>query len=205
MMMIPSLFTQARMEILPRTQRYVATDHGVRQYHYLKENVDTSVPENRYLKDEAQNVVHTNLMSKMLTLTANKVAALDPYGMGVEMEGGKPGWYDALNGLPGLLGSSMAEAYEVYRMICWEKEAVQESGRDVALLEEVAELALAVAKACKDHVDEMEGDGQAYGFGRILTMPKKLSGQKQQNLFPERRLYGTANSSWRCWMLTPLL
>lgn len=167
------LFTQARMEILPRTQRYVATDHGVRQYHYLKENVDTSVPENRYLKDEAQNVVHTNLMSKMLTLTANKVAALDPYGMGVEMEGGKPGWYDALNGLPGLLGSSMAEAYEVYRMICWEKEAVQESGRDVALLEEVAELAQAVAKACKDHVDEMEGDGQAYGLWTDINNAKE--------------------------------
>ena len=125
--------------------------------------------------------------------------------MGVEMEGGKPGWYDALNGLPGLLGSSMAEAYEVYRMICWEKEAVQESGRDVALLEEVAELALAVAKACKDHVDEMEGDEQAYGLWTDINNAKEAFWQKQQNLFPERRLYGTANSSWRCWMLTPLL
>lgn len=167
------LFTQARMEILPRTQRYEATENGVRQYHYLKENVDTSVPENRYLKDVKENVVHTNLMSKLLTLTANKVAALDPYGMGVEMEGGKPGWYDALNGLPGLLGSSMAEAYELYRMICWEKEAVKEIGRDVAVLEEVAELAQAVAKACRDHLDEMEGDSQAYGLWTDINNAKE--------------------------------
>ena len=48
--------------------------------------------------------------------------------MGIEMEGGKPGWYDALNGLPGLLGSSMAEAYETYRMVCWLKQAVAEFG-----------------------------------------------------------------------------
>jgi hypothetical protein len=37
--------------------------------------------------------------------------------MGVEMEGGKPGWNDAMNGLPGLLGSSMPETYEMLRII----------------------------------------------------------------------------------------
>ena len=31
-----------------------------------------------------------------------KFSTLDPYGMGVEMEGGKPGWNDAMNGLPGI-------------------------------------------------------------------------------------------------------
>jgi hypothetical protein len=30
-----------------------------------------------------------------------KFSTLDPYGMGIEMEGGKPGWNDAMNGLPG--------------------------------------------------------------------------------------------------------
>lgn len=56
-------------------------------------------------------------MTKLLILTINKFAALDPYGMGIEMEGGKPGWYDALNGLPGIFGSSMAETYELERMM----------------------------------------------------------------------------------------
>jgi len=50
-------------------------------------------------------------------LALNKFASLDSYGMGVEMEGGKPGWNDAMNGLPGLFGSSMSETFELKRMI----------------------------------------------------------------------------------------
>jgi len=37
--------------------------------------------------------------------------------MGIEMEAGKPGWYDALNGLPGLFGSSVGETAELIRLI----------------------------------------------------------------------------------------
>ena len=33
---------------------------------------------------------------------------LDPMGLGIEMEAGKPGWNDAMNRLPGVLGSSFA-------------------------------------------------------------------------------------------------
>ena len=167
------LFTQARMELLPRVQRYEITDGGVRQYYYLKENVDTSKAENRYLKAANGEEIRTNLIAKMFTLTANKVAALDPYGMGIEMEGGKPGWYDALNGLPGLLGSSMAEAYETYRMICWLKTAVSEIGGDVAVLKEVAELSSLLAAACRAHMDEMDKDSQAYGLWTDINEAKE--------------------------------
>jgi hypothetical protein len=38
-------------------------------------------------------------------------------GMGIEMEAGKPGWCDALNGLPGLFGSSLSETYELLRLL----------------------------------------------------------------------------------------
>ena len=36
-----------------------------------------------------------------------KFATMDSAGMGIEMEAGKPGWLDALNGLPALFGSGM--------------------------------------------------------------------------------------------------
>jgi len=62
-------------------------------------------------------VYHTTLFGKMLCLAVNKLASLDPEGAGVEMEAGKPGWYDALNGLPGLLGSSMCETLELKRCL----------------------------------------------------------------------------------------
>lgn len=38
------------------------------------------------------------LMEKLLLLCVTKFAALDAYGMGIEMEGGNPA--DALNGMP---------------------------------------------------------------------------------------------------------
>ena len=56
-------------------------------------------------------------ITKLLMLGSLKFSALDPKGMGVEMEGGKPGWNDAMNGLPGLLGSGMPETYEMFRLI----------------------------------------------------------------------------------------
>jgi len=46
-----------------------------------------------------------------------KFATLDPLGMGVEMDGGKPGWNDAMNGLPGLLGSGTPETFELLRLL----------------------------------------------------------------------------------------
>jgi hypothetical protein len=57
-----------------------------------------------------------------------KFATLDPLGMGVEMEAGKPGWYDALNGLPGLFGSSLCETYELQRLLAFLLKAMDETG-----------------------------------------------------------------------------
>jgi hypothetical protein len=53
----------------------------------------------------------------MVCVIANKLASLDPSGIGVEMEADKPNWYDALNGLPGLLGSSACETFELKRWL----------------------------------------------------------------------------------------
>lgn len=62
-------------------------------------------------------VYKTTLIVKLVCIIVNKLASLDPEGIGVEMEAGKPGWYDALNGLPGQFGSSVCETLEVKRHI----------------------------------------------------------------------------------------
>lgn len=67
-------------------------------------------------------VVYTNLIVKILVLILNKTASLDPFGRGIEMEAGKPGWCDALNGLPALLGSSLSETWELKRLCLFLKE-----------------------------------------------------------------------------------
>jgi len=70
-------------------------------------------------------------ISKLIILAAQKFSSLDPAGMGVEMEGGKPGWNDAMNGLPGLLGSGMPETYEFLRILKYVSSALSKYNRDV--------------------------------------------------------------------------
>lgn len=71
------------------------------------------------------SVYYCSLFVKILSLITNKLSSLDPEGIGVEMEADKPGWYDALNGLPGLLGSSICETLEIKRNILFVLSALQ--------------------------------------------------------------------------------
>jgi len=60
--------------------------------------------------------------------------------MGIEMEAGKPGWYDALNGLPGLIGSSLCETYELARLLDMLLAALPDAPATVTLPAELAAL-----------------------------------------------------------------
>lgn len=133
-------FFLSQININRRTKRYEVTEKGVRQYHALDESSRRDGGEkllrSRFGEGE---VIRTTLAEKLLVLCATKFAALDPYGMGVEMEGGKPGWYDALNGLPGLFGSSMAETCELARMLDYTAGALRRYPRRVKVLKELGE------------------------------------------------------------------
>lgn len=111
--------------VLPRSEKYVINGDKVRQYGSLLEDEEKLHKLGRKVKGSAWlrtenghgDVYRTTLFAKMLSLALNKFAALDPYGMGVEMEANKPGWNDAMNGLPGLFGSGMSETFELKRLI----------------------------------------------------------------------------------------
>ena len=75
-------------------------------------------------------IYRTTLFAKLAILAVIKFATLDPLGMGVEMEAGKPGWYDALNGLPGIFGSSMPETYALQRLLTFLVEAAGQAEAD---------------------------------------------------------------------------
>ena len=81
-----------------------------------------------------------SIIAKLVTLAANKFAILDPLGMGIEMEAGKPGWNDAMNGLPGLFGSEMPSAYELHELVKFTGQAIDEIGREVHVPEELSSL-----------------------------------------------------------------
>ena len=131
-------FFLSQININSRVRRYVLTGRGVRQYHALNEtsrrNTKEKLVRGAFGKGE---IIYTTLLEKLILLCATKFAALDPYGMGIEMEGGKPGWYDALNGLPGIFGSSMAETYELYRMLTYTIGALQKVNAPVQILKEL--------------------------------------------------------------------
>lgn len=117
--------------VRPRSETYVINKGKVRQYgsmYHCKEKaarpgfVDNGT---NWLKDRQGNKVTTTLFGKMMTLAVNKFALLDSFGMGIEMEGGKPGWNDAMNGLPGLFGSGMPETLELKRLVDFLLEEVK--------------------------------------------------------------------------------
>lgn len=118
-------FYDSPVYVLPRDEKHVLTKNGtVRRFGSTLHLDDIKVSKNtmnphgsNWLKDSNNMEVKTNLYGKLLTLVVNKVASLDPSGMGIEMEADKPGWNDAMNGLPGLFGSGVSETIEIKRVI----------------------------------------------------------------------------------------
>jgi hypothetical protein len=163
-------FTIGKEFILPGRKRYVETKRGIRQYHFLERN-DRYQPDT-ILKNQKGEIVKTNLLEKILLLGILKTAALDPFGMGVEMEGGKPGWYDALNGLPGLLGSSMAETYELRRVLEFIINAGLSQTSTVILPEELSVLMETLVSLTKDYLTENCKNKMAYYKARQNALEK---------------------------------
>jgi hypothetical protein len=96
------------------------------------------------------------LVSKLALLALIKYATRDPAGMGIQMEAGRPGWYDALNGLPGLFGSSMPETYELLRLVNFLIDALDEAPQPVTLPIEAGELIAAIGEDESDAFDRWE-------------------------------------------------
>ncbi|HEX5698808.1 MAG TPA: hypothetical protein VFX90_09180, partial [Rhodoferax sp.] len=150
--------------VQPRARKYVLRKDGtVRQLHSVVRDHDKSaLIAGRHEAPHAMRVGHgqgqiyrTTLLAKMINLMAVKASLLDPFGIGLEMEAEKPGWCDALNGLPGLLGSSTHEAFALKRWVCFVRNALQTlPGTELALQlpSEVAEFVRAVTArlACAD-------------------------------------------------------
>ncbi len=129
--------------VRPRDERYVLTARGVRQYDSLHEGREDRDRGHKLRVRHGQGEVYrTTLLVKMLCLIANKAATLDPSGIGIDMEANKPGWYDSLNGLPGLLGSSICETFELKRFALFVMEALDRlavSGNEfIPVFEELA-------------------------------------------------------------------
>jgi len=135
--------------VRPRSEKYALYNGKPRQLHSLV--VDTAKKEllhkrlnNPHLLRTLHGsgeIYYTTLIAKLLCLAANKLSSLDPFGVGIEMEANKPNWFDSLNGLPALFGSSSCETFELKRMLIMIKSALEDSKIEaIELAEEIAGL-----------------------------------------------------------------
>ena len=150
--------------VQPRARKYVLRGDGsVRQAHAVvldagKTRLITRRGDNARLMRAGHGhgaIWRTTLLAKIFGLLAVKASLFDPAGVGLEMEADKPGWCDALNGLPGLMGSSTHEAFALQRWLAWVRRVTPDvlgDGAALVLPVEVASLLGSVAGllACAD-------------------------------------------------------
>lgn len=138
--------------INPRSKRYILRNGKPFQTNNITEHHEekSSLVRTRHGKGKIYN---TSLMAKLVCLATNKLATLDPSGIGIEMEGGRPNWYDALNGLPGIFGSSTHETFELKRLIVFiQKAATRFPERKLMIHKELAVFLTQLSKLLTDQV-----------------------------------------------------
>ena len=174
----------SQVNINSRKKRYVETSKGLRQYHALDKESRRDTKE-KMVRTRQGGVLKMSLLEKLVMLCAVKFAALDAYGMGVEMEGGKPGWYDALNGLPGMFGSSMNESYELCRMLDYVIHILKKHSQALPVLEEVAALLEQLDEVnCRQYdaihaCDDAQAPEDIRANGQILSFWNQVNDRKE--------------------------
>lgn len=164
-----------QVKVNHRFKRYAETPNGLRQYHALDESSKRNTEEKLVRADYGKgDILKSSLLEKLLLMCTVKFATLDAYGMGVEMEGGKPGWYDALNGMPGMFGSSMAETYELCRMLEYTISALKKYPGKVNVLEELADLMDELDQINRQEKDNLQGDGAVLSFWNKVNDAKEV-------------------------------
>lgn len=151
-------FYESSSIVLPRLKKYVLAEGIPHQLGSVVEDKEkaariaarSELPKWLHSSHGEGEIYRTTLFNKLVCLALVKFSSLDPWGMGVEMEAGKPGWYDALNGLPALFGSSLPETYELRRLLNFLCKAIKSAGtKKIRLPVEVAIL-LREMLACLD-------------------------------------------------------
>jgi hypothetical protein len=168
------LFFESDMYVLPRSRKYVLVDNKPRQFGaLLRDEEKTRLIASRkeysnftHTKNGCGEVYRTTLHNKLIFLAIIKFSTMDPLGIGIEMEAGRPGWCDALNGLPGLFGSSMSETFELSRLLSFLINLSPFQDR-VSIFVEARELLQAVSDALVKYVESLEEDRDFLFWDRV--------------------------------------
>ncbi len=153
--------------VQPRSEKYVLYDGKAKQLRsVITDNVKKEMIKNRAKLPHALRaqygqgeIYQTTLINKLLCLLANKLASLDPAGCGIEMEANKPNWFDALNGLPALFGSSLCETFELKRLVILIKQALERNKMGkISVTEEIAGFILSLNTLIQEYLKDASQD-----------------------------------------------
>jgi len=179
------LFWDDSFRVKPRSLRYVEENGRIMQLNAVEE-----VPEKKKLLSEDvkfSNFLRTkkgkgelytaNLMEKMLALLLNKLATLDFQGIGIEMEAGKPGWCDSLNGLPALFGSSLCETVELRRLAAMMRDIAEEFKivrEQVVFCEELDEFLSQIEILLQNYLKSSSPDKDMWWWEKANTLKEQF-------------------------------
>ena len=139
--------------VRPRSEKYQQRPSGLMQLDAVHDESPSKEP-----------LLQTSVFGKLCALLAIKSVSFDAACKGIEMEAGRPGWNDAMNGLPALFGSSTCETAETARLARWLQDhagAVPDT-----------ELPSAVADLLHDVADDLAA--REYDWNRATTIRERF-------------------------------
>jgi len=167
--------------ILPMDKKIVLTEEGkIRQYNAIYKDpkrieiLEMYESKGDWHRNKDNTQVTMSIFSKYFTLVLNKYASLDPEDMGIMMDADKPGWNDAMNGLPGLMGAGVSETVELKRLAMYLQKLAGRYKKNIIVPAEVYEFFRALMKAA-DFSSRIRAK-EAYMESQYL----KLSGKKTE-------------------------
>lgn len=155
-------FYRSPAYVVPRGEKYTAIDGRPRQLNAVRHTED----EGGWMKTSGGGTFTVTLYAKLLLLALIKFATQDPGGTGIEMEAGKPGWNDSLNGLPSLFGSSVPELIELKRLCGF---LLDHADRGAELPEEGCELFADIRDALAAYPEEPDDRSDFAFWDRISS------------------------------------
>jgi len=177
--------------IKPRSEKYVLTYTYDGKSHHVLQLESTvfdqeKVEEQEVFRSQKTGILSTDAywqrtpdggdaftsspLAKLFLLGTTKFATRDAYGMGVEYEGGRPGWNDAMNGLPGMVGSGMPETYEMYQLLKYVKSVVDKYERPIVIPSEF----FTVIESINSALDTLDASGFQESEDFLFDVPSEL-------------------------------
>jgi hypothetical protein len=168
--------------VRPRQEKYILLDGIPKQLHSVfcdaqkTEMIAKRTEQPHALRtDYGQGeIYYTTLINKLFSLLANKLASFDPFGCGLEMEADKPNWFDALNGLPALFGSSSCETFELKRLVVFIQEAFKDTKREkIFLAQEASDFLFGLAALLKDNLNDPSAEAEFQYWDKSYSLKEE--------------------------------